>query len=653
MYPPAMSADRDELVAIGRAVARHDRLFAIHMRNYSDDLLDAVTEALAVARASGCRLQVSHLAVAGRRNWGTVPRALELIEAARADGVDVAVDIYPYIAGSANLSQLLPVWAQAGGPAAIVERLSSAEERRKIREDWRDSLFFGWDEIEVSSSEPGLEETLGLTVQAVAEGWSMDPNETALDLIARSDNRVQMVAYGRSEDDLRAVLTHPLTSIGSDGLAMDPDGPSSAGRPHPRSFGCYPRLLGRYVRDAGLLTLERAVEMSTSRPADRAGLTDRGRIVEGAIADLVVFDPDAIIDAATFREPTRRPVGIAGGRRGWAKSSRGRAPARRQATRPGAAGVIEFGFAVPPGDREMGRVDPATFAADLDSLMVVAGRIFDSVWVSDHLMEGDRYRIEPWTQLTWLAARVPRVMLGHSVLANSYRHPALMAKMSASIQALSGGRFILGYGAGWLEDEYRAYGYPFPPTRERIARMDEALRLIKTMWTESPATFEGEFYSVKDAWCEPRPDPLPPIMIGGSGERYLLRAVAEHADWWLSYGDVPAIQERKLAALADHCRDVGRDPASIRKVVPWTVYLHRDRNAALRWAGDAVEGDRPAFAGRPRGAARPDRRGRRARLRHDPAPVRRADGHDRHRAVRRRGAAACPLTLTRGWRAGG
>jgi N-acyl-D-aspartate/D-glutamate deacylase len=310
MYPPAISADHDELVAIGRAVARRDRLFAIHMRNYSDHLLDAVTEALAIARASGCRLQISHLAVAGRRNWGAVPRALESIEAARADGVDVAVDIYPYIAGSANLSQLLPVWAQAGGPAAIVERLSSAEERRKIRDDWRESLFFGWDEIEVSSSEPGLEETLGLTVQAVAEAWSMDPNETALDLIARSDNRVQMVAYGRSEDDLRAVLTRDLTSIGSDGLAMDPDGRSSAGRPHPRSFGCYPRLLGRYVRDAGLLTLERAIEMSTSRPADRAGLTGRGRIVEGGVADLVVFDPDAIIDTATFAEPTLRPVGI-------------------------------------------------------------------------------------------------------------------------------------------------------------------------------------------------------------------------------------------------------------------------------------------------------------------------------------------------------
>jgi len=260
---------------------------------------------------------------------------------------------------------------------------------------------------------------------------------------------------------------------------------------------------------------------------------------------------------------------------------------------------IEFGFAAPPGDREMGRVERSTFATDLDRLMETAGRIFDSIWVSDHLMEGDRYRIEPWTQLTWLAARVPGVRLGHNVLANSYRHPALLAKMAASLQAMSGGRFILGYGAGWLEDEYRAYGYPFPTTRERIARMDEALRLIKTMWTQSPATYRGRWYQVEDAWCEPQPEPMPPIMIGGSGERYLLRAVAEHADWWLSYADRRDVQEHKLAVLADHCRDVGRDPASIRKAVPWTVYLHRDRAEARRWAGDAVEGERPAFAGDP------------------------------------------------------
>ena len=260
---------------------------------------------------------------------------------------------------------------------------------------------------------------------------------------------------------------------------------------------------------------------------------------------------------------------------------------------------MDFGFAVPPGDREMGRIDRTTFAADLERQLTFAGRIFDSLWVSDHLMEGDRYRIEPWTQLTWVAARTTGVRVGNNVLANSYRHPALLAKMAASLQAMSGGRFILGYGAGWLEDEYRAYGYPFPPTRVRIAQMDEAIRLIKTMWTDSPANFEGEWYRVENAYCEPRPSPPPPILIGGSGERYLLRAVAQHADWWLAYADRRDVLERKLAVLADHCLAIGRDPGSIRKAMPWTVYLHRDGAVAKRLAGDALQAERPPFAGDP------------------------------------------------------
>jgi N-acyl-D-amino-acid deacylase len=310
MFPPAMSADHEELVAIGRAVAGRDRLFAAHFRNYSDRMLEGVDEMLGVARATGCRLQLSHLAVAGRRNWGKVSQALDKIDAARATGLDVAVDIYPYIAGSANLSQLLPEWAQAGGAPAIVERLGREEDRARILRDWEAELFFGWDEIEVASSEPGLEETLGLTVTAVGDLWGVEGGRAAMELIRRSDNRVVMVAYGRSEDDLRAVLNHPAASIGSDGLAMDPGGPSGGGRPHPRNFGCYPRFLGRYVREAALMPLERAVAMCTSIPAARAGLTERGRVVEGAVADLVVFDAATIVDTATFQEPRRYPVGV-------------------------------------------------------------------------------------------------------------------------------------------------------------------------------------------------------------------------------------------------------------------------------------------------------------------------------------------------------
>jgi N-acyl-D-amino-acid deacylase len=310
MFPPAISADRAELVALGETAARHDRLFAAHMRNYNDHLIEAVEEVLDVARATGCRLQVSHLAVAGKRNWGKVPRALELIDRARADGLDVASDIYPYVAGSANLSQLLPEWAQDGGTPEIVRRLGDEAQRRAILEDWQTSLFFGWDEVEIVLVDPGMEDLVGLTVEAIGRQRGQDPALTMLDLVRDTENRVLMVAYGRSEDDLRAVLAHDATSIGSDSLAMDPDGPSGIGRPHPRNFGCYPRFLGRYVREGGLTTLENAISMSTSAAADRVGLRDRGRLTEGAAADIVVFDEATILDRATFQEPKQFPMGI-------------------------------------------------------------------------------------------------------------------------------------------------------------------------------------------------------------------------------------------------------------------------------------------------------------------------------------------------------
>lgn len=311
MYPPALFADAAELEVLGRAVADHDAVFAMHMRNYGDELVPAVREAIAVARTTGCRLQISHLAVAGRRNWGSVARALALVEEALADGLDVGVDCYPYLAGSANLSQLLPGWAQEGGSDAVADRLGDPDVRRRIREEWRTALLLGWDEVFVSMVDAELEAiALGRPVAEVAVALGLEADDAALELIARTRDRVQMVAFGRSPDDLEAALRHPATVIGSDGLALDPDGPTGAGRPHPRSYGCYPRLLGRVVREEGTLTLERAIAMSTSLPAARAGLTDRGVVREGAFADLVVLDADRVIDRATFEEPARFPDGI-------------------------------------------------------------------------------------------------------------------------------------------------------------------------------------------------------------------------------------------------------------------------------------------------------------------------------------------------------
>jgi alkanesulfonate monooxygenase SsuD/methylene tetrahydromethanopterin reductase-like flavin-dependent oxidoreductase (luciferase family) len=192
---------------------------------------------------------------------------------------------------------------------------------------------------------------------------------------------------------------------------------------------------------------------------------------------------------------------------------------------------------------------------------------FDALWLPDHVQYGSNKVAEGWTLLVWALARYPDKRCGHEVLCNSFRNPAHTAKMVATAQALSGGRTILGIGAGWNQEEYLAYGWPYLTARERIAQLADAIRLIRVMWRESPATYAGEHYRVANAHCEPRPDPIPPIMVGGHGEKYLLRVVAEHADWW-NYGFRDhALRAHKQEVLKAHCRDVGRDYDQILQVV--------------------------------------------------------------------------------------
>ena len=262
---------------------------------------------------------------------------------------------------------------------------------------------------------------------------------------------------------------------------------------------------------------------------------------------------------------------------------------------------IEFGYNPPTGDRLLERVEPRTFVRDLQHVLDRACQHFESIWISDHHMTADRFRLECWTQLTWVAARYPGPMLGTIVMSNSYRHPPLLAKMAASLQVFSSGRFILGYGAGWAEDEYRAYGYEFPSARVRIAQMVEGIEVMRALWTQSPASHDGRWYQLRDAYCEPRPEPVPPIMIGGDGERYLLRAVAEQADWWLPYSRGREVLQQKIDVLKGHCQDVGRDYAAIRKAYTLVVYLDRDRAAAVRRAESRPGGQGSAWAGDPAG----------------------------------------------------
>ncbi|MBV9328054.1 MAG: LLM class flavin-dependent oxidoreductase [Chloroflexi bacterium] len=273
--------------------------------------------------------------------------------------------------------------------------------------------------------------------------------------------------------------------------------------------------------------------------------------------------------------------------------------AHERAGRRDTLSAMDFGYNPPSGTRGVERFPADTFVRDLQDVLDIASQYFSSLWVSDHLMTEEPFRMDVWTELTWIAARYPGTMLGTIVLSNSFRHPPLMAKMAASLQAFSRGRLILGYGAGWLESEYRAYGFPFPPAGVRIDQMVEAVQLMRAMWTSSPASFAGAHYQIDNAYCEPRPRPQPILMIGGDGERKTLRAVAEHADWWNTVMRPPPVLRHKLEVLEQHCRNVNRDYASVRKTLTRVAFLAPSRADAERKAGSRLEGPVPPFAGEP------------------------------------------------------
>lgn len=198
---------------------------------------------------------------------------------------------------------------------------------------------------------------------------------------------------------------------------------------------------------------------------------------------------------------------------------------------------------------------------------------FDSLWFPDHLQYGDAKVGEGWSLLTYALARYPDKICGHDVLCNSFRNPAHLAKMAATMQVISGNRVVIGIGAGWNEEEYTSYGWPFPKPKTRIMQLAESVQILKKMWTESPANFQGEYYQVNDAYCEPRPEVVPPIMIGGGGEKFTLRVVAQYADWWNFVYPDHATYKYKQVVLKQHCQDVGRDYDEIQQVMHMGVLV--------------------------------------------------------------------------------
>jgi F420-dependent oxidoreductase-like protein len=264
---------------------------------------------------------------------------------------------------------------------------------------------------------------------------------------------------------------------------------------------------------------------------------------------------------------------------------------------------IKFGWNVPTAATEYVTGD-VQVARIIDALSAVH-EFYDSVWLYDHFhappfFDADDYpRLEAWTTTAYLAHAFPNLYFGNMVLGQSYRNPALLAKMAATLQALTNGRVILAMGAGWMESEYHAYGYDFPQAAVRIAQLEEAVQIVRQMWTEKRATFEGQYYRIKDALCEPKPNPIPPIMIGGNGEKLTLRVVARHADWWNGVGLDAAGLARKLDVLRAHCDAEGRDYDEIVKTFMGIISIAATEAEAQRIARASPRADRMNFVGTP------------------------------------------------------
>lgn len=231
---------------------------------------------------------------------------------------------------------------------------------------------------------------------------------------------------------------------------------------------------------------------------------------------------------------------------------------------------IRFGWHMP--SFALGEMSATTLLGHITATLACIEGRFHSAWADDHVqpwasfVAADAPALECLSTLGYLAARFPRLQFGSLVVCQAYRNPALLAKTVANLDLLTGGRIILGLGAGWFEDEFRAYGYAFPRPAVRIAQLTETIQVVRKLWTERPATFAGKYYQIQDAYCVPQPDPLPPIMVGGGGEQLTLRAVAQYADWWNLDIKTPADYSRKRAILQQHCAAVGRDESTITRM---------------------------------------------------------------------------------------
>lgn len=312
IYPPCCFAEMKELEALCEVIAEYGVPLVIHQRSEGDEILESMQELIEMMKRRGAHLHFSHLKNCGKDNWYKTPDVLKAIDQARAEGLEVTFDQYPYTAGSTMLSAILPPWAHAGGSEAMLKRLEDPTLRKQMISEMASAVkgwdsiskWAGWDGIIITSVESEeFQHYVGKTIEQIAElEQKKDCAELALDLILHERNAVGMIDFVMNEESVEMILAHPAGTIGSDGLL--------GGEPHPRAYGSFPRILGKYVREKKVLPLEHMVRRMTSQPARIIGLQDRGILREGLAADIVIFDPDKIIDQATYEKPRQYNLGI-------------------------------------------------------------------------------------------------------------------------------------------------------------------------------------------------------------------------------------------------------------------------------------------------------------------------------------------------------
>jgi N-acyl-D-amino-acid deacylase len=313
-YTPAMYAKTPELIELAKAAAEFGGIYVSHIRNEQEKIVEAVLEAADIGRAAKIPVEIWHLKTAEKPNWGKMSEIVRMIQQHRNQGIDMTADVYPYIAFGNSLSAPLPGWVQEGGTEKLLERLKDPIVRKQVRKELEasgKSRGMDFQLMMISSvSNPALKQWEGKRLTDIASAWKKDPIETMFDFIIADSARTSRVVFAMTEEDLRMAMGQPWVSFCSDASARALDGPLFEGRPHPRAYGSFPRILALYVRESKILSLEDAIRKMTSLAAQRVGIKDRGILKQGFYADLVMFDPETVTDKATFENPHQYSEGM-------------------------------------------------------------------------------------------------------------------------------------------------------------------------------------------------------------------------------------------------------------------------------------------------------------------------------------------------------